>query len=160
QGVVLLGGRGALRRVGPPAGADRAAALEALERVGRAGARWRPIGELSGGQQQRVVIARALFARAPVMLLDEPLAGVDPTSARVILDLLREVCAAGGTVLMATHDVSGSARFADRAWGLNRTVVADVPAARLCDEDVLRRIYGESLLVLDGGRLAIGDQAR
>ena len=106
------------------------------------------------------MIARALFSRAPVMLLDEPLAGVDPTTAQVILRLLRERCEEGGTVLMATHDIAGSTRIADRVWGLNGTVVADVPAARLCEEEVLRRIYGGSLIVLDGGRLALGDQAR
>jgi ABC-type Mn2+/Zn2+ transport system ATPase subunit len=157
--AVLMGSRRSVRRIGPTPAADRAAALEALDRVGMADARQRSIGELSGGQQQRVVIARALFAGAPVMLLDEPLAGVDPASAGVILALLRELCAAGGTVLMATHDVGGSARVADRVWGINRTVVADVPAGRLREEEVLRRIYGDALLVLDGGRLAIGDQS-
>jgi ABC-type Mn2+/Zn2+ transport system ATPase subunit len=61
---------------------------------------------------------------------------------------------------MATHDVLGSAEVADRVWGINRTVVADVPAALLLNEEVLRRIYGESLLVLPTGHLAVGDQAR
>jgi ABC-type Mn2+/Zn2+ transport system ATPase subunit len=158
--VVLMGRLSTLRRLGPDSPADRAAALEALDKVGLADLRKRPIGELSGGQQQRVVIARALFSQAPVVLLDEPLAGVDPGTTQVVLKLLRDLCAAGGTVLMATHDVAGSARVADRVWGINGTVVADVAASRLHDEDVLRSIYGDNLLVLSRGQLAIGDQAR
>jgi ABC-type cobalamin/Fe3+-siderophores transport system ATPase subunit len=60
---------------------------------------------------------------------------------------------------MATHDVTGAARVGDRVWGINRTVVNDVPAAHLMGEEVLRRIYGDRLLVLDGGRAAVGDSA-
>jgi ABC-type cobalamin/Fe3+-siderophores transport system ATPase subunit len=60
---------------------------------------------------------------------------------------------------MATHDIQEAAGIADRIWGLNGTVVADVPASRLMDEELLLRIYGERLLVLSGGRFAVGDQA-
>jgi manganese/iron transport system ATP-binding protein len=158
--VVLMGRASTVKRLGWISPAERAAALEALEQVGAEDLRSRPIGELSGGQQQRVVLARALFSEAPVMLLDEPLSGVDPGTQEVILRLLREHCVRGGTVLMATHDVLGSAEIADRVWGINRTVVADVKAALLLNEEVLRRIYGESLLLLPTGHLAVGDQAR
>ena len=59
---------------------------------------------------------------------------------------------------MASHDVVETARAADRAWGLNGTVVADVAAADLLREDVLRAIYGDALIVLTDGRRALGDQ--
>ncbi len=158
--VVLMGRVAALERIGPTPRSDREEALLALDQVGMAEVRDRPIGELSGGQQQRVVLARALFSGARVMLLDEPLGGVDPATRDVTLALLRRLCDDGGTVLMATHDVAESARIADRAWGINRSIVADVPAHRLLDEGVLHRIYGDHLLVLPGGQLAVGDQAR
>jgi ABC-type Mn2+/Zn2+ transport system ATPase subunit len=158
--VVLMGRASAVRRIGLSSAEDRAAAMEALQELDLTGLRAHAIGELSGGQQQRVILARALYSEAPVMLLDEPLSGVDPASRELILDLLRRRCEAGATVLMATHDVLGSSQIADRVWGLDGTVVADIPATRLLDEDILRRIYGEHLLVLPGGRIAVGDEAR
>ncbi|MGI8563427.1 MAG: metal ABC transporter ATP-binding protein [Candidatus Dormibacter sp.] len=158
--VVLMGRQASLRRIGWTAATDREAALGGLEQVGLAELRERSIGELSGGQQQRVMLARALFSQAPVLLLDEPLSGVDPASQDGVLRLLHAFCSRGGTVLMATHDVVGSARMADRVWGVNGTVVADLPADRLLRRDTLELIYGEHLLVLPDGGLALGDQAR
>ncbi|MDQ6899654.1 MAG: metal ABC transporter ATP-binding protein [Candidatus Dormibacteraeota bacterium] len=158
--VVLMGRQISLRRIGWTAASDREAALGALDQVGLPELRERPIGELSGGQQQRVVLARALFSQAQLLLLDEPLSGVDPASQDGIMRLLRTFCRGGGTVLMATHDVVGSARVADRIWGVHGTVVADVPANRLLRRDTLELIYGEHLLVLPDGGVALGDQAR
>jgi ABC-type Mn2+/Zn2+ transport system ATPase subunit len=157
--VVLMGRASSLKRMGWTSRGDRAAALQALDQVDAAALRSRPIGELSGGQQQRVILARALYSGAPVLLLDEPLTGVDPSTRQLVLDLLRDLCRRGATVLLATHDLLEATSVADRIWGLNRTVVADVPAGRLMDEEVLLRIYGERLLVLSGGRFAVGDQA-
>jgi ABC-type Mn2+/Zn2+ transport system ATPase subunit len=157
--VVLMGRASSLKRLGWSSRGDRAAALQALDQVDVAALGSRSIGELSGGQQQRVILARALYSGAAVMLLDEPLTGVDPSTRRLVLDLLRDLCRRGTTVLMATHDIQEAAGIADRIWGLNGTVVADVPASRLMDEELLLRIYGERLLVLSGGRFAVGDQA-
>jgi ABC-type Mn2+/Zn2+ transport system ATPase subunit len=159
--VVLMGQPRALRRVGPDRRSDRERAEEALHRLGMGGLRHRTIGELSGGQQQRVMLARALFNEdARVLLLDEPLSGIDPATRELTLQLMREECDRQCTVLMATHDVAEAARIADRVWGLNKRVVFDGPAARLLDEEVLSRIYGERLLVLPGGKRALGDQVR
>jgi ABC-type Mn2+/Zn2+ transport system ATPase subunit len=158
--VVLMGRPSAIRRIGFSLSSDRADAIEALQQVGLEELRSRAIGELSGGQQQRVILARALYAQAPVMLLDEPLSGVDPATRQLIQELLRRRCQEGTTVLMATHDVLGSSQMADRVWGINGSVVADIPATRLLDEDVLRRIYGDRLVVLPSGRVAVGDDAR
>ncbi|MBL7498258.1 ABC transporter ATP-binding protein [Frankia sp. CNm7] len=83
---------------------DRAAALDALDRVGLRGlARRRPT-ELSGGQQQRVAIARALYGRPAVLFADEPTGALDRASGRMVLELLRSLADAGQTVVMVTHD--------------------------------------------------------
>ena len=158
--VVMLGRRTHLARIGWARSSDRVDAMGALERLGLGDMSNRSIAALSGGQQQRVMLARAIHSAAPVMLLDEPLNGVDPGTRRLVLELLREHCTAGGTVLMATHDVVDSAEIADRIWGINRSVVADLEPHELLEEPALRKIYGDSLLVLGGGRLALGDQTR
>src|SRR5919112_2308452 len=103
--------------------ADRSRADAALERVGladRAGARF---GTLSGGQRQRVLIARALVQDAPVLLLDEPLSGVDAPSAARIEAVLGELRDEGRALLVATHDAR-QARAWDRVLCLNRRQVA------------------------------------
>ncbi|MHB8507663.1 MAG: metal ABC transporter ATP-binding protein [Candidatus Dormibacteria bacterium] len=138
--------------------AVRGQAREALARVGMDGLRARAIGALSGGQQQRAMLARALMREAPVLLLDEPLSGVDPATREDILVLLRALCGQGRTVLTATHDVEEASRVADRAWGVHGSIVADVPAADLLLPEVMRQVYGEHLVLLSGGTLALGDQ--
>jgi manganese/zinc/iron transport system ATP- binding protein len=138
----------------------RERALDALAAMGMREHKDRPIGALSGGQQQRVILARALMQDAPVFLLDEPLSGVDPTSAQVILALLRRLTDEGHTVLMATHDVDEAARSADRVWGMNGSLVADVPADQLLRPEVMRQIYGEHLVSLEDNKVALGDQQR
>jgi putative ABC transport system ATP-binding protein len=97
--------------------ARREKVATALARVGlvdRAG-HWP--GQLSGGQQQRVGIARALIANAPILLCDEPTAGLDRAAADLVLDLLRDLSAEGRTVVMVTHDPLAAA-FAHRRFEL------------------------------------------
>ena len=121
--VALMGAYGRtpwFRRVSR---ADRERADAALARVGladRAGARF---GTLSGGQRQRVLIARALVQDAPVLLLDEPLSGVDRPSAAQIERVFAELRAEGRALLVATHDVA-QARAWPRVLCLNHGQVA------------------------------------
>ena len=91
-----------VRRV---AARDRDAARAALERVGLGDRADMTFGALSGGQRQRVLIARALLQDAPVLLLDEPLSGVDGVSAARIEAVFAELRDEGRTLLVATHDV-------------------------------------------------------
>jgi manganese/iron transport system ATP-binding protein/manganese/zinc/iron transport system ATP- binding protein len=152
--VALMGAYGRtpwFRRV---ARADRERAAAAHDRVGladRAGARF---GTLSGGQRQRVLIARALVQDSPVLLLDEPLSGVDRPSAAQIERVFAELRAEGRALLVATHDVA-QARAWPRVLCLNHGQVAfGAPEATLSTE-VLRRTYGDELVILPSGERAI-----
>jgi ABC-type Mn2+/Zn2+ transport system ATPase subunit len=152
--VVLMGAYGRTpwwRRV---ARADRAAARGALERVGLADRARDRFGALSGGQRQRVLIARALLQDAPVLLLDEPLSGVDATSAARIEAVFGELRAEGRTLLVATHDVE-QARAWDLVLCLNRAQVAFGRPAEVLAPDVLQATYGAELVILGGGRRAV-----
>ena len=147
--VVQIGGY-RRRRFWQPLGKElREEALAALDRVGLADRARSQIGELSGGQRQRVVIARALLARSPLLLLDEPLNGVDATSQEVIVGLLEELRSQGTSALISTHDLALARRISTRMLFLNTSVVADGPTAEAFTPDVLRRTYAGSLLVVD-----------
>ncbi len=138
----------------PASRSDRDAARAALDRVGLSGQADTRFGELSGGQRQRALLARALVQDAQVLLLDEPLSGVDPASATLISDVFQELRAAGRTLLVASHDVE-SARSFDLVLCLNRRQVAfGAPAATL-DRATLEATYGHELIVLEGGRGAV-----
>lgn len=129
---------GLLRRV---AKADRALALEALDRVGLAEVAQRPVAELSGGQRQRALLARALVHGGEVLALDEPLSAIDPGSAQRIHRILVEETAAGRTLLVATHDLSELHRW-DRVLVLagGRQLAFDEPSK--LDDGLLEQAYG------------------
>jgi ABC-type Mn2+/Zn2+ transport system ATPase subunit len=133
---------------------DRAAADWALERVGLADATRTRFGALSGGQRQRVLIARALLQDAPVLLLDEPLSGVDAASATRIEEVFAGLRGDGRTLLVATHDVE-QARAWDAVLCLNRRQVAFGPPAETLTQEVLQSTYGAELVVLGSGRRAV-----
>jgi ABC-type Mn2+/Zn2+ transport system ATPase subunit len=138
----------------PPGRADRDAASAALERVGLAAEANTNFGELSGGQRQRALLARALVQDSEVLLLDEPLSGVDPASATLISGVFKELRSAGRTLLVASHDVE-SARSFDLVLCLNgRQVAFGEPEATL-DRATLQATYGHELIVLDGGHGAV-----
>jgi ABC-type Mn2+/Zn2+ transport system ATPase subunit len=155
--VVLMGAYGrtpAWRRV---ARADRAAARRALDRVGLADEARRRFGALSGGQRQRVLIARALVQDSPVLLLDEPLSGVDAASAARIEGVFEALRDEGRVLLVATHDVE-QARSWDRVVCLNGEQIAAGPPHEVLTTDVLRRTYGPELVVLAGGERAVATE--
>ena len=138
----------------PARRAERAAARAALERVGLGEEASAPFGALSGGQRQRVRIARALVQDAPVLLLDEPLGGVDPVSAERIDSLMKELRDDGRTLLVSTHDVE-SARGFDLVLCLNRRQVAFGAPGDALVPQVLEETYGSEIVVLGDGVRAI-----
>jgi ABC-type Mn2+/Zn2+ transport system ATPase subunit len=138
----------------PPSRSDRRAAQAALDRVGLADLEGVRFGELSGGQRQRALLARALVQDAQVLLLDEPLSGVDPASATLIGSVFQELRADGRTLLVASHDVE-SARSFDLVLCLHGRQVAFGPPASTLDRATLEATYGHELIVLEGGRGAV-----
>jgi ABC-type Mn2+/Zn2+ transport system ATPase subunit len=153
EDLVMLGRYGRLRRLRPPAPADRAAVRAALERVGLWDLRRRQIGELSGGQQRRLLLARALARSAELLLLDEPLAGLDIGAQEDLERLLRELVDGGSTLLVATHDLHHVAHSYDDVLCLNGRVIAHGPPDQVLTEDVLRQTFGRQLVLLEvGGR--------
>src|SRR5215217_5840548 len=104
--VVMMGRYGALGWIKRPGKAERAAALEALAKVGMEQFAHRQISQLSGGQQQRVFLARALVQDAQLYFMDEPFQGVDATTERSIVGILRELRSRGRTVLVVHHDLN------------------------------------------------------
>jgi len=146
--VALMGALAHGRWWLPPRRADRATARAALERVGLAAEADVLFGELSGGQRQRALLARALVQDAPVLLLDEPLAGVDPASAQLIDAVFADLRAEGRTLLISSHDVDGARGF-DLVLCLNGRQVAFGPPAATLDRATIEATYGRELIVLD-----------
>ncbi len=140
--VVTMGtyGRlGWLRRVGRR---EKDEARTCLERVGLAELAGRQISELSGGQQQRVFLARALAQQADLYLMDEPFAGVDAVTEKSIVELLRDLRAAGKTVVCVHHDLETAPEYFDWVVMLNVGVIASGPMAEAFTVDNLRATYG------------------
>jgi ABC-type Mn2+/Zn2+ transport system ATPase subunit len=148
--VALMGALAHGRWWLPPRRSDRTAAHGALERVGVDAVAGIRFGELSGGQRQRVLLARALVQDARVLLLDEPLSGIDPASASLIADVFEELRAEGRTLLVSSHDVE-SARSFDLVLCLHRRQVAFGPPSTTLERDTLQATYGRELIVLEDG---------
>jgi len=137
---------------------DRAAVAEAMERTGIADLARRHIDELSGGQRQRVLVAQGLAQDHDLLLLDEPLTGLDLPSARAIDDAIHDEHARGCTVVMTTHDLE-EARAADEVLLLAGRVVAYGPPAQVLTTANLAAAYGPSLLHVSGAEIFIDDPA-
>jgi manganese/zinc/iron transport system ATP- binding protein len=146
--VVTMGLYGQLGWLRRPGRREREIALACLEKVGMRELAGRQISQLSGGQQQRVFLARALAQDARLYFMDEPFAGVDATTERAILDLLRELRAAGRTVVAVHHDLQTVAEYFDEVILLNLRLVAAGPVAEVFTTENLQRTYGGRLTVL------------
>ncbi len=136
---------GTYRRLGwlrRPGHTEHEAAMTALRRVGMADLATRQISELSGGQQQRVFLARALVQDASVYIMDEPFQGVDATTERTIIELLKELRGEGRTVLVVHHDLQTVPDYFDWVALLNVRLVAAGPVREVFTQENLRLAYG------------------
>jgi ABC-type Mn2+/Zn2+ transport system ATPase subunit len=149
--VVMMG---RYPRIGPVAAAgvsDRRAVEDALGRVGMAELAHRQIGSLSGGQQQRVFLARALVQEASILLLDEPMTGVDRGTEEAIGALMSDLRDGGATVVYATHDLETAADVSDLLCFVNGRVVAFGPPAETFTPEALHATFGGELMIVDAG---------
>ena len=118
-------------------------ARAALQEVGAGHLADRGVAEMSGGERARVLLARALAAPAPLLLADEPIAGLDPDAQRLVLERLRARADAGQGVLVSLHDLTLAAAFADRIVVLdNGRVAADGSPLEALSPEVLKTTFG------------------
>ena len=147
---VLLGGLGRMPRwrgsLSLFNAEERQRAMQALERVGLAEFAAQRASTLSGGQQQRVAIARALCQQAEVILADEPIASLDPESARKVMEILADINRCDGkTVVVTLHQVDYAVRYCQRAVALKGgRIHFDGPTAGF-NPDFLNDLYGGDL---------------
>lgn len=120
---------------------DKDIAMEKLKVVSMEDFADRQINQLSGGQKQRVFLARALASEPDTFLLDEPLAGVDMKTEKIIMSLLRELTQSGKTVVLVHHDLHTVRDYFDNVVFLNHTVLAQGPVETTFTEENIDRTY-------------------
>lgn len=150
-----FGGRSMLARLDSR---DRAICERAMQRLDISHLRARHLTSLSGGQRQRVFVAQGLAQRADMLLLDEPLTGLDLGSRERIVEALSEELGEGRTVVLTTHDL-GEAAAADHVILMTGRVAAEGPPETVLDPDLLSAAYGIGLVHLEDGGVVLDDAA-
>ena len=147
--VVMMGRVGRIGLFRRPKKVDWDLVYQALELVEMAGLAKRQIGQLSGGQQQRVFIARALAQEADLLLMDEPMMGLDIQSQNTIFTLLDRLQASHVTVLVATHNLNLAAKHFDQLLLLQGRLVGFGPPATVFKPELLSQVYGGQLHLIE-----------
>ncbi len=156
--VVMMGRSAKLGPFNWPHKKDWDHVHHALETVELSNLATRQISQLSGGQQQRMFIARALAQEAELMLMDEPLTGLDTPSQEGLLNLLDTLRDQNVTVMVATHDLEQAARHFDRMLLLNHRIVALGSPDKVLQTENLLHAYGGRLRSTNGENvLAVDD---
>jgi ABC-type Mn2+/Zn2+ transport system ATPase subunit len=154
--VVRMGRYGERGLLGRIRADDRRAIAAAAERMAVADLVHRPFGALSGGQRQRVLVAQALAAEPDLLLLDEPITGLDLASQQRILDVIAEQRANGATVVLSTHHL-GEARCTDRVLLLAGCVIADGTPDDVLRPELLTEVFGDRVAPGGGGVVVVDD---
>jgi ABC-type Mn2+/Zn2+ transport system ATPase subunit len=154
--VVALARAASIGPIRPLRRVDRDAVRAAMQRLDVLDLGHRHLAEVSGGQRQRVFVAQGLAQQADILLLDEPIAGLDMVSTRAIRRVIDDERVAGRTVVVATHDLAEAAR-ADQVVLLAGRVVAAGPPAAVLTPEHLRAAYGSRVLELGGRAVAVDD---
>jgi manganese transport system ATP-binding protein len=139
--VVMMGRYGYLNFLRIPRSIDRQIVRESLEKVQMWELRDRQIGELSGGQKKRAFFARSLAQQGSVLLLDEPFAGVDVKTEKMMIDLLIQLRQSGQTILISTHDLSSITTFCDQVVLINRNILAYGDTSEVFTAENLSRTF-------------------
>jgi zinc/manganese transport system ATP-binding protein len=133
---------------------------DAIAMVGAEGYAHRPIGRLSGGEQQRLLIAQALVARPSLLLLDEPLDGLDLPNQSAVAALLQRICRREGVAtLLVAHDVNPILAYLDRVIYFAGSTAVEGPPDEVITDESLSRLYGVPIEVLrasDGRMVVVG----
>jgi manganese/iron transport system ATP-binding protein/manganese/zinc/iron transport system ATP- binding protein len=145
-----------------PGSEDVRVVRQALERVDLLDQARTQIGKLSGGQQQRAFLARVLAQDPHLLLLDEPVSGVDATTQHAIFALLEALRDSGKTVVVATHDLNCVIERFDQVLCIKRHLIAYGPPDKVFREEVLERTYGNHLMVVRVGdrQVVVADEHR
>ncbi len=159
EDVVLMGRQSRLGFGHRPGSTDHEAVVRALTQMQMLGERQTPIGQLSGGQQQRVFLARALAQEGDLLLLDEPMTGVDAVTQDAILQLLQAYRNSGRTVVMTTHDLGMARDYCTQALFINRTCIAYGPPKQTFTGDVLEQTYGGHIVRVGADGAMMADDA-
>jgi manganese/iron transport system ATP-binding protein len=159
QDVVMMG---RIRKIGLfrwPRRKDWQFIRQSMRSVGVDGLADRQIAELSGGQQQKVFLAQAIAQEAELVLLDEPLGGLDLPSQEAIFEILEQLKGQGVSVLVATHDLNLAAERFDRVMLLNRRMIAMGTPNQVLTQSNLVQAYGNHLHPVQGesGLLVLTD---
>lgn len=139
--TVLLGTYPNLGIFKRPKKKEKALANNCLEKVGMGEFANRQIGELSGGQQQRVFMARALAQQADIFFLDEPFVGIDVSSEKTIVTILKELRDSGKTVLVVHHDLSKANDYFDELILLNKELIGVGEVEKVFRSEILAKAY-------------------
>jgi iron complex transport system ATP-binding protein len=126
----------------PHRGTDTAPVERALARMGLSYYRDRVATQLSGGEQARVLIARALAQESPLILADEPIAGLDPAAQIATMRIFADHAASGGAVVASLHDLGLAARHCTRLWVMHQgRLAADGAPDAVLTPDLLARVF-------------------
>jgi manganese transport system ATP-binding protein len=158
QEIVTMGRYPSLSAFGRLTANDRAIVQDAMERMSITAVAHRHLRELSGGQKQRVFVAQGLAQDHDLLLLDEPLTGLDITSAQAIDDVIHEEQALGRTIVISTHDLA-EARVSDHVVLMASRVVASGTPEEVLTADLLKTAYGAAFLHVDGDQVFLDDPA-
>ena len=115
--------------------------LKAIEQVGMLDFKDRQISELSGGQQQRAFIARALVQEADIYLMDEPFQGVDSTTEKSIVDVLKKLKSEGKTILVVHHDLQTVSTYFESVTFINKNVIASGKIKKVFTQENIDKTY-------------------
>ena len=120
---------------------EKAKVLKAIEQVGMLDFKDRQISELSGGQQQRTFIARALVQEADIYLMDEPFQGVDSTTEKSIVDILKKLKSDGKTLLVVHHDLQTVPTYFESVTFINKTVIVTGKVKEVFTQENIDKTY-------------------